>query len=111
MVKEAFIHLFDTGVIRRGIGIVNWCYALQTSLADIEVDEVEFNGRTKMRVPGYENPVDFGLLYYCAYKIQNSGRVIAIRHEYGKYMFSLLRLLFLFYPFRRSKVSCSNVET
>lgn len=36
-VTNAFIHLFDIGLIYRDNLLVNWCCALQTVISDIEV--------------------------------------------------------------------------
>lgn len=71
------MHLFDTGIIRRGEGLVNWSCALESSIADMEVEEVECRGKTNLNVPGYASGIDFGVLYYCAYKIRNSGIMLS----------------------------------
>ncbi len=43
-VKEAFVQLFDKGLIYKGKYIVNWCPREQTALSDDEVNSVESNG-------------------------------------------------------------------
>jgi valyl-tRNA synthetase len=78
VVKEAFVQLYESGLISRADGIVNWCCALESSVADVEVDDVDFKGRLTMRVPGYEMPVEFGLLYFCGYKFEDSGKTILV---------------------------------
>jgi len=61
-------------MIRRGENIINWSCALGSSVADIEVDQADFKGRTTFRVPGYSKLMECGLLYVVAYSIENSGR-------------------------------------
>jgi len=72
-VQEAFVQLFESGLICRDDGIVNWCCSLQSSVADIEVDHVDFKGKITLKVPGCDIPVEFGVLYYCGYQLENSG--------------------------------------
>lgn len=75
--KEAFIQLFENGIIKRENGIVNWSCALQTSVADIEVDEVDFDKKITIRVPGYKSAVAFGVLYHVEYPLYScsSGKI------------------------------------
>ncbi len=75
VVQDAFIQLFDSGLIKRVDGIVNWSCALKTTVADIEVDEVDFDKRTTISVPNYKDPVEFGVLYYVAYQFLDSGKI------------------------------------
>ncbi len=44
-VKEAFIHLYDKGLIYRGERIINWCPRCQTALSDEEAEHKEKNGK------------------------------------------------------------------
>jgi valyl-tRNA synthetase len=68
-VNEAFIRLHDSGKIVRKKSLVNWSCHLQTAISDIEVDHRTVDGPTLIRVPGYDEPVRFGLLYQFAYKL------------------------------------------
>ena len=43
-VREVFVRLHDDGLIYRGARLVNWCPALQTALADEEVENKETRG-------------------------------------------------------------------
>jgi valyl-tRNA synthetase len=43
-VREAFVRLYDEGLIYRGDYIVNWCPRCQTAMADIEVEREERDG-------------------------------------------------------------------
>ena len=44
-VKEAFVRLYEDGLIYRGDYIVNWCPSCETSLSDLEVEHEEEHGR------------------------------------------------------------------
>ncbi|KAK5274142.1 hypothetical protein LTR99_000602 [Exophiala xenobiotica] len=68
-VRKTFIDLFDEGIIYRANRLVNWCSALSTSLSNLEVDNKELKGRTKLKVPGYEKMIEFGVLTYFKYPI------------------------------------------
>lgn len=77
-VKEAFIRLFDEGLIYRSNNLVNWSCTLKSSISDIEVDTLEISEPTNISVPGYEKNVQFGWIYEIAYKVLNSSEEIVI---------------------------------
>ncbi len=56
-VREAFVRLYDEGLIYRGKRLINWCPRCRTALSDIEVEHEE----TK------------GFLYHIAYPIVDEG--------------------------------------
>ena len=68
-VLEAFCQLYDRGLIYRENRMVNWSCALQSTISDLEVDSIELDGKKKLRVPGYDKPIDFGELILFAYKV------------------------------------------
>jgi len=43
-VREAFVELYNKGLIYRGSYIVNWCSHCQTTISDIEVEHVDHEG-------------------------------------------------------------------
>ncbi|MBE9008285.1 valine--tRNA ligase [Fortiea sp. LEGE XX443] len=43
-VVEAFVSLYDEGLIYRGEYLVNWCPATQSAVSDVEVEQQEVNG-------------------------------------------------------------------
>ncbi|MFB2982596.1 valine--tRNA ligase [Microseira sp. BLCC-F43] len=43
-VVEAFVQLYETGLIYRGNYLVNWCPATQSAVSDLEVDNREVDG-------------------------------------------------------------------
>lgn len=77
-VAELFVRLHDDGLIYRSNRLVNWCTALNTALSNIEVQQKEINGRTKIAVPGYERMIDFGVLTHFKYPIEGSEEQIEV---------------------------------
>lgn len=55
-VQNAFMQLFEDGLIYRDTRLVNWCCALETVISDIEVDYKNINGRTLLNLPGRSTP-------------------------------------------------------
>ncbi len=55
-VREAFVHLYEKGLIYRGPRLINWSPALQTAVSDLEVEHVEEQGK----------------LYYFKYRLAES---------------------------------------
>ena len=47
-VKEAFVRMFDEGLIYRDNRLVNWSCQLKTAISDIEVDYIELDGPTML---------------------------------------------------------------
>lgn len=72
-VTEAFIKLYQADLIYRADYLVNWSCVLQSAISDIEVEHREIKGPTNITVPGYQKPVEFGVLTKFAYKFQDSG--------------------------------------
>lgn len=77
-VNEAFIRLFEKGLIYRDVSLINFSCALESAISDVEVENLEINGRTQLTVPNYAKPVTVGLLYEVAYKIVNSNEEIVV---------------------------------
>lgn len=71
-VTEAFVRLYDDGLVYRKEALVNWCCTLQSAISDIEVDHLHLTGPTKLAVPGYDHPVTFGKMYDFAYRTADS---------------------------------------
>ena len=72
-VQEAFIRMFDQGIIYRANRLVNWCCALRTAISDIEVDYLDIEPKTKRKFPGHDKAADFGCLTSFAYKVEGTG--------------------------------------
>lgn len=77
-VNTAFIKLFKKGLIYRKKALVNWCNALQSTVSDIEVENLNINGPTEIMLPAYEQPIKFGIFYTFAYKLYNSTEEILV---------------------------------
>lgn len=75
-VTEAFIKLYESGLIYRSDYLVNWSCVLQSAISDIEVEHLTIPGPTQVYVPGYKKLVHFGTLTKFAYKLSNSGMLI-----------------------------------
>ncbi|KAJ3677900.1 hypothetical protein LUZ60_001703 [Juncus effusus] len=76
-VTEAFVRLHEQGLIYRANRMVNWDCTLRTAISDIEVDYKDIKQETWLKVPGYSSPVQFGVLIYFAYPLENdSGEVV-----------------------------------
>ncbi|HXF04244.1 MAG TPA: valine--tRNA ligase [Blastocatellia bacterium] len=56
-VREAFVRLYEAGLIYRGDYIINWCPRCQTALSDLEAPKKEVRGK----------------LYYIAYPVKSRG--------------------------------------
>ncbi|XP_068655538.1 valine--tRNA ligase, mitochondrial 1 [Aristolochia californica] len=69
-VTEAFVRLYKDGLIYRDNRLVNWDCILRTAISDIEVDYVDIKERTLIKIPGYENSVEFGVLTSFAYPLE-----------------------------------------
>ncbi|KAI4347497.1 hypothetical protein L6164_008307 [Bauhinia variegata] len=69
-VTEAFVRLYKEGHIYRDLRLVNWDCVLRTAISDIEVDYIDIKERTPLKVPGYDKPVEFGVLTSFAYPLE-----------------------------------------
>jgi valyl-tRNA synthetase len=77
-VTEAFVRLFQDNSIYRDNRLVNWDCVLRTAVSDIEVDYIDVPGRTLRQVPGYEKPVEFGVITSFAYPLENGEGEIVV---------------------------------
>jgi valyl-tRNA synthetase len=59
-VREAFVRLYEQGLIYRGAYIVNWCPRCQTAISDLEVTHEEQKGTLwEIRYPVVDEPGQF----------------------------------------------------
>jgi valyl-tRNA synthetase len=75
---ETFCRLHSEGYIYRSDRLVNWCVQLNTTLSNLEVENLEIATKTKLQVPGYDRKIEFGVLTYFRYKILDSEETIEI---------------------------------
>ena len=68
-VKEAFVRMYEQGIIYRRNRLVNWSCVLKSAISNIEVDSDEVEG-VKQVVPGHneKKKYEFGKLWSFAYK-------------------------------------------
>eukprot|EP00038_Savillea_parva_P026466 m.54383 g.54383 ORF g.54383 m.54383 type:complete len:1067 (-) comp7523_c0_seq1:106-3306(-) len=71
-VTEAFVQLYERGLVYRSERIVNWSPSLQSALSDIEVDKHTLDGPVSMTLPGYSDPVEFGRIYRVLYAVEGA---------------------------------------
>ncbi|EFC41616.1 Valyl-tRNA synthetase [Naegleria gruberi] len=71
-VKEAFIKMYEQGIIYRKNRLVNWSCVLKSAISNIEVDSDEVEGN-KLFIPGHpENKkYEFGKMWSFAYKFED----------------------------------------
>ncbi|XP_009590918.1 valine--tRNA ligase, mitochondrial 1-like isoform X3 [Nicotiana tomentosiformis] len=69
-VTEAFVRLSNEGLIYRAPRMVHWDCVLRTAISDIEVEYTDIKKKTHLKVPGYEEPVEFGVLTSFAYPLE-----------------------------------------
>lgn len=79
-VKEAFVRMYNDGLIYRATRLVNWSCALKSAISEIEVDYIDLEGRTKLSVPGHEKgrKYEFGVITSFAYKVEDSEEEIVV---------------------------------
>ena len=69
-VKAAFLRLHADGLVYRDNRLVNWSTRLKTAISDIEVDYIDVGEYAQLKVPGYDQPVEFGVLTSFAYPLE-----------------------------------------
>lgn len=67
-VVEAFYRMHQKGLIYRANRLVSWSCALRTAISAIEVEKLELDAPTLLRVPGYDQKVEFGVIHSFSYK-------------------------------------------
>ena len=78
-VTEAFIRLYERGLLYRQETIVNWCFALNSTISDMELKWVPIEKRTELKFPGHDHKVEFGYLYDFVYRLEgNSDRQLIV---------------------------------
>ncbi|CAG8451986.1 8800_t:CDS:10, partial [Ambispora leptoticha] len=68
-VTNAFIRLFEDGIVYRDTRFVNWCCALETAISDIEVDYQTIDKPMFLKLPRRDKGVEFGVLHEFAYLV------------------------------------------
>ena len=76
-VREAFIRLHDQNLIYRDNGIVNWCFHLNSTISDIEIDWIHVDKRTSFNFVN-NNTMEIGILYFISLNIADSSETIQV---------------------------------
>ena len=79
-VTEAFVRMFEKGLIYRATRLVNWSCHLKTALSDLEVEHIELTGPTKLAVPGHDpnRKYEFGVLIHFTYRVKGTDEFIEV---------------------------------
>ncbi|WVR05099.1 valine-tRNA ligase [Kwoniella sp. DSM 27419] len=79
-VRDSFCQMHEKGLLYRASRLVNWCVYLNTTLSNLEVDQLSLTGRTLLNVKGYDakEKFEFGVITSFAYPIENSDEKIVI---------------------------------
>lgn len=87
-VQEAFVRMYEKGIIYRATRLVNWCCGLNTALSDIEVDKEDLKEPKILKVPVPSQKgssetqnwkeYEFGYFTNFVYKIKGSDRTIEV---------------------------------
>ncbi|KAK1933390.1 putative valyl-tRNA synthetase [Babesia divergens] len=72
-VIEAFVRMYDDGLIYRNTRLVSWCPHLSTALSDIEVEPFEVTAPINIKLPGYHKTVEVGSLWVFKYQLKTDG--------------------------------------
>lgn len=79
-VREAFVRMYDDGLIFRANRLVNWCGKLQTALSDLEVDMVEVGANAWIEVTGNsKKKYEFGVMTSIAYAVEGGEGEVVIQ--------------------------------
>ncbi|XP_058054335.1 valine--tRNA ligase isoform X2 [Anopheles bellator] len=119
-VKEAFVRLFENGLVYRDKSLVNWSCSLESAISDVEVESLQLDGPTALAVPGYNKSVTFGQLVDIAYRVQGSTEeivvsttrpetflgdvAVAVHPEDGRYSHLRNKSTFLWHPVRKEDI-------
>lgn len=77
-VDEAFIRLFEKGLIYREESLINWSCSLESAISDVEVENLEIHGKTEVPVPNYDINITFGIITQIAYKVVGSNEEVQV---------------------------------
>jgi len=65
-VREAFVRLYEKGLIYRGLRLINWCPRCETAISDLEVEHEDTTGK----------------LYYVRYRLEGSAPSTGAQDEF-----------------------------
>eukprot|EP01095_Lingulamoeba_sp_RSL-Kostka_P012275 TRINITY_DN4835_c1_g1_i2.p1 TRINITY_DN4835_c1_g1~~TRINITY_DN4835_c1_g1_i2.p1 ORF type:complete len:920 (-),score=367.49 TRINITY_DN4835_c1_g1_i2:144-2903(-) len=70
-VTEAFVRMWESGLIYRDVKLINWCCKLNTAISNIEVDKKPFPKPKEIKVPNHDTnkTYEFGRIDHFYYEI------------------------------------------
>lgn len=79
-VQESFVRMFEKGIIYRATRLVNWSCALKTAISDLEVEHMELEKPTWLKIPGHDpnKKYEFGILHHFTYKVKGTNEFIEV---------------------------------
>lgn len=77
-VTECFVRLKERGIIYRANRLVDWSCSLKSAISKIEVDEIEVPKPKKLPVPGYDKPIEFGVIIDFQYQVEGTDEFITV---------------------------------
>ncbi|KAJ7490033.1 tRNA synthetases class I-domain-containing protein [Mycena galericulata] len=76
-VVETFCRLREDGIIYRANRLVNWCVKMNTTLSNLEVEEMVLTGRTLLNIPGYDSKERFEFGVMTSFRLRNDRIIVA----------------------------------
>jgi valyl-tRNA synthetase len=79
-VIEAFVRMYEKGLIYRDTRLVNWSATLKTAISDLEIEYIDINEPTFLKCPGHDpnGKYEFGALTEFAYKVKGTDKEIVV---------------------------------
>jgi len=79
-VIEAFVRMFEKGLVYRATRLVNWSCKMKTALSDLEVEHIDLTGPTFLKVPGHDEnqKYEFGVMTDFSYKVKGTEDIIIV---------------------------------
>jgi len=79
-VTEAFVRMFNKGLIYRDTRLVNWSCHMRTAISDLEIDHMDLKGPEWLPVPGHDptKKYEFGTLTEFKYKVKGTDTLITV---------------------------------
>lgn len=76
--NECFIKLYEKGYIEKRPSMINWSYFLKAPVPETDIKYANIDGRTLIKVPGYEDEIEFGVMNDIIYKVEGTGEDLVI---------------------------------
>mmetsp|Transcript_11288 Transcript_11288/g.11328 ORF Transcript_11288/g.11328 Transcript_11288/m.11328 type:complete len:923 (+) Transcript_11288:182-2950(+) len=74
-VVEAFVRMWEKGLIYRANRLVNWSCYLRTAISDLEVEFEDITESTWIKVPNHDGLYEFGVIHSFDYQIETGEKI------------------------------------